>query len=272
MSRVSEWDELAPGVLRRRYESLDLNIGLVIGEDGALVIDTRASHIQARQLIDDVRLVTDAPIRWVVDTHWHWDHTFGNAVFGDATIYGHTECRQALAARGEAAKDELLRSWQGSDSSPEVDEIEIRLPDVVFDTDIAIQVGGRTVTATFHGLGHTEGDVVVMASNAPVIFAGDLLEENAPPWFGDGYPIAWPKTVARLPIEAGTITVPGHGSIMTAERVATQREELMWIAAMASSAHASGTPVEAIDIRGAPYPEQTMREALNRAYLELGAK
>jgi glyoxylase-like metal-dependent hydrolase (beta-lactamase superfamily II) len=75
------FDQLADGVYRRRYESLDLNVGVVLGEEGALIVDTRASHVEADELLDELRTLTSLPVRWVIDTHWPWDHTFGNARF-----------------------------------------------------------------------------------------------------------------------------------------------------------------------------------------------
>ena len=75
------FDELADGVFRRHYESLDLNVGVVLGDEGSLIADTRASHVEADELLDELRRLTSLPVLWVIDTHWHWDHTFGNARF-----------------------------------------------------------------------------------------------------------------------------------------------------------------------------------------------
>lgn len=266
---VGGWDELADGVFRRRYAAFDLNIGLIIGEDGVLVVDTRASHVQARQLIDDVRRITELPITWVVDTHWHWDHTFGNAAFPDAVIYGHAECRRVLAERGAATKAEVLEMAPAADRA-EVEEVEIRLPDEVFAHTAEIELGNRLVTLRYHGRAHTEGDIVITIDETEVVFAGDILEESAPPWFGDAYPIVWPDTVADMVDASMGLVVPGHGDVMDHARVATQLEELRAVAALARAAHAAGTPVAEVDLTGAPYPEHTMREALGRAYLELG--
>ena len=66
------WQELGDGVFRRRYDVLDLNVGVVIGGEGVLVIDTRASPRQARETIAELTELTDLPIRWVLNTHWHW--------------------------------------------------------------------------------------------------------------------------------------------------------------------------------------------------------
>lgn len=268
---MNGWDELAVGVFRKRYATLDLNVGVVIGEGGVLIVDTRGSHVQARQLIDDVRRITELPIRWVVDTHWHWDHTFGNAAFPGARIYGHAECRRVLAERGAAAKAEVLEMVPPADRA-EVEEVEIRLPDEVFLDTVGIELGNRRVTLRYHGRAHTEGDTVVTIDETAVVFAGDILEESAPPWFGDAYPMAWPETVAAVVAASPGLVVPGHGDVMEEARVATQLEELRAVAVLARDAHAAGIPVGAVDLAGAPYPEHTMREALGRAYLELGSR
>ena len=94
------FDELAEGVYARRYESLDLNVGVVVSGDGVLVVDTRASHIEADELRNDLRSLTPLPVRWVVDTHWHWDHTFGNARFPEAEIWGSRTMPEGIAGAG----------------------------------------------------------------------------------------------------------------------------------------------------------------------------
>ena len=101
MPRPYDWIEHGDGVFSKRYESLDLNVGAVVCGDGVLVVDTRAHHGQARDLLADLRRITPHPVRWVVNTHHHWDHTFGNAVLLPAAIWGHERCALALRLRGE---------------------------------------------------------------------------------------------------------------------------------------------------------------------------
>ena len=84
------------------------------------------------------------------------------------------------------------------DKRAEMLAVVIRLPDRVLTVDETIDLGDRTVTVRHHGRGHTEGDVVVEVDGTGVCFGGDLIEESGPPWFGDGFPIAWPDTVQRL--------------------------------------------------------------------------
>src|SRR5215204_6205983 len=93
------WTEVADRVFVRRHQSMDLNVTVVVGEGACLVVDTRASELQGRDLAGAVRTVTPHP--WVVvNTHFHFDHTFGNAVFRPAEIWGHRRCAEELEADG----------------------------------------------------------------------------------------------------------------------------------------------------------------------------
>jgi glyoxylase-like metal-dependent hydrolase (beta-lactamase superfamily II) len=252
------WDELAEGVYRKRYESLDLNIGLVVGDAGALVFDTRASHRQAQVLLDDIRKVTASKPRWAVNSHWHWDHTFGNHEFAGVAIYGHERCRERLLADGEAAKEDAL-AWVGEAGRAHLDEVVISPPTNTFTDTTTIDLGDRTVALSYLGLAHTDNDIVMTISGTDVVFAGDVIEESAPPYFGDSFPLAWPDTVRSL-MDIGSVFVPGHGEVMSPDRVATQHEELTAIATALGEYLVTGL----FDPTKGPYPEETMQAALAR--------
>jgi len=100
-SRVSTWVQIGDRVFVRRYEFYDQNIGVVLGAGAALVIDTRSTHAQAREILGDLRMLTSDPVTVVVDTHGHFDHAFGNHVFRPATIWGHAGCPRFLARTAE---------------------------------------------------------------------------------------------------------------------------------------------------------------------------
>jgi glyoxylase-like metal-dependent hydrolase (beta-lactamase superfamily II) len=259
------WDELADGVFRRRYPSLDLNVGLVIGGGGALVVDTRASHGQARELCDEIGKVTSLPVRWVVNTHYHWDHVFGNAMFTGAALWGHVRCRDFLVAHGEESKLGAL-AWVGEANREAIEEVVIVPPTHIVDPSGAIDIGGRSVTLQWLGLGHTDSDIVVGVSDADVLFAGDLLENGAPPYFGDGFPLAWEDTANAIRMRAVGFTVPGHGDVMGPADVAAQAEELAAVAALCAEGIATGS----FDQTTGPYPPETMAAAWARAKLEAG--
>lgn len=264
------WDQLAEGVYRRNYEFLAFNVGLVVGADGALVVDTRASKVEAAEILRDVREVTSLPVRWAVDTHWHWDHAFGNSEFTDATIWGHVECGRVLAERGEEAKLEVA-GWM-PERREEFLSVDIRLPDMVFTDEQTLDLGGRRVELRYRGRGHTEGDVVVEVDAAGVCFAGDLIEQGAPPSFGDGYPVAWPGTLQRVIDGGSTKFVPGHGGVMTAAEATAQLAELDAVATLATESHQAGVPLGAVDLARSPYPAPVTAEAMERADLELDGR
>jgi glyoxylase-like metal-dependent hydrolase (beta-lactamase superfamily II) len=256
------FDQLADGVFRRRYESLDLNVGVVIGEDAVLVVDTRASHHQARELVTELQSLTSLPVRWVVNTHWHWDHVFGNALFPDAEIWGHELCQIVLAGRGEEMKT-AAKEWVPVEQHEEIDQVEIVPPEKTFAERASLEIG-RTVDMSYHGFGHTDADIIVSLPDADVAFFGDLVEEGAPPSFGDSYPVSWPLTL-RLASESlfGTI-VPGHGDVVDPDFVHSQHEELVAVAEVATGFVNGEVDLDEAASSG-PYPEDVMRSALVRA-------
>lgn len=260
------WQEVGEGAFRRRYEGLDLNVGVVIGGEGVLVVDTRASHRQAQQLLDDLRTLTGLPPRWVLNTHYHWDHCWGNALFPSAQVWGHERCRAALMEDGESARLGVLERMP---ADPDVEDVVITPPDHTFGLRHAVDLGDRIVEFRYLGLGHTDSDVVAYVGDSGTVFGGDLIEEGAPPSFTDSFPLDWPDALDRLlELESATI-VPGHGDTVDRRFVETQRAEICSIVALARAGFVEGVPVEEIDVRSGPYPEDVMRTALGRAYLQL---
>jgi glyoxylase-like metal-dependent hydrolase (beta-lactamase superfamily II) len=259
------FDELADGVFRRRYESLDLNVGVVIGAKAVLVVDSRASHRQADELREELRTLNTLPVGWVVNTHYHWDHTWGNARFPEATLWGHDLCRREMIEHGEAARRRVLGSMP-AEHHDAISEVVITPPTETFTRTASIDLGGHVVDLAYHGRGHTNSDIVVTVRNAGVIFSGDLIEEGAPPSFGDAYPLDWAATLDAAGF-AGTV-VPGHGDAVTVDYAATQRDEIAAVAALAREGHAAGTPIADLAATG-PYGSPTMMQALTRAYAQL---
>ena len=256
------FDQLAEGVFRRRYDSLDMNVGVVIGEDGVLIVDTRASHQQASELIEELGEVTTLPVRWVVNTHWHWDHVFGNAMFLDAEIWGHELCQIAMESRGEEMKT-AVREWLPPQHHDDIDQVKVVPPGKTFAKRTSLAIG-RAVNMSYHGFGHTDADIVVTVPDADVSFFGDLIEQGAPPSFGDSYPVAWPLTL-RLASEglSGTI-VPGHGDIVDPDFVRSQHEELVVVAELATDYVNSDVDLDEATASG-PYSHEVMQSALLRA-------
>jgi glyoxylase-like metal-dependent hydrolase (beta-lactamase superfamily II) len=255
------WQEVGDRVYRFRYRSLDLNVGAVLGEAEVLVIDTRSFAAEAAELLDDLRGLTRLPCRQVVNTHWHYDHCFGNATLRPAAVWGHARCVQRLRDDGEERRRELM------EGNPELAEefaaVVLDPPDrPVGDAGTDLQVGGRRVELRWCGRGHTDNDLVVVVPDAGVVFAGDLVEEGAPPMYGrDAFPLEWPATLDRLLTLAPPTVVPGHGDMVGHGFVRAQREELAAMAALCRRVAAGELAADAA-VAAAPFPETFARQAL----------
>jgi len=256
------FDQLGEGVFRRRYRSLDLNIGVVVGDDGLAVIDTRSTHREAQELLDELATLSPNPVRWVINTHYHWDHVYGNAMFEGAEIWGHELCRSALLSIGEEMK-ESAKGWLPAELHRDVDEVRVVPPEKTFSDRVSLDIG-REVSLSYHGFGHTDSDIVIRVPDAGVVFFGDLLEEGAPPNFGDSYPVAWPLSLRLASDDLPDVVVPGHGDVVGPSFVAGQHAELVEVAELATSYVSGDVELEEAVNRG-PYPVEVMETALIRA-------
>ncbi len=265
--RKAGWREVGRDVFVRRYRTFDENVGLVLGEGAAMIVDTRSSLPQAAEILRDVREVTDLRPTVVVNTHCHFDHCYGNAVMLPCEIWGHEACAAELRTNGETRRRDLLPSLP-ADLAAEVATAEIVPPDHLVRDHRSIRVGGRLVELRHLGRGHTDGDLVAIVPDARVVFAGDLVEGGATPRFGAAYPLAWPDTVRRLaPFAAGAV-VPGHGDVVDRAFVDRQATELAAVAATARAAHEQGMP-EADAVRLIHLGREQAELAVGRAYAQL---
>ncbi|TCN34273.1 glyoxylase-like metal-dependent hydrolase (beta-lactamase superfamily II) [Kribbella orskensis] len=280
---MSAWAELGDRCWVRRYPEWDLNVGLVVGSAGALVIDTRATTAQAEELLAEIRELTDAPVRWVVNTHAHFDHTFGNGVFTDATSYAQENAAAALAERGPALQQHYRDNPGPDPRYPEIAaEVLAELAatklvaiDNTFAVAKVIDLGDRRVELLHLGNAHTDGDLVVVVPDADVYFVGDLLEESAPPSYGDdSFPLEWPDTLDRLIglLTATSKVVPGHGAVVDAEFARDQAGDLGTVANTISGLHHNGTSLEAAlaHTDDWPWPTAHVERAVRRGYAVLG--
>ena len=203
------WTEVGDRVFVRRYPFYDQNIGVVLGSRAVLVVDTRSTHVQGREILADLRELTADPVTVVVNTHGHFDHAFGNRVFRPATIWGHVDCPPFMVRTGDVRRARIAADEPSI--AADLMAVELDPPDRVFAETARIEVGGRRVDLRYLGRGHTDHDIVIAVPDANVVFAGDLIEGGAVPFFNDGYPLDWPETALRLvELVRGTV-VPGHG-------------------------------------------------------------
>ena len=223
--------QVGPGV----YAAIDgpehkagSNAGFVIGDDGVLVVDAFFYPEATRALVGEIRRLTPKPIRYVVNTHYHADHTGGDQVLRDAgaVIIAHKN------VRGWVRINNI--NLFGDQITPEIKaRIEaLPLPDVTTDKDLVVWLGSRKVVVQTV-LGHTGGDLTVAVPDAKVLFAGDLLWRKVPPNLIDGSVKEWAATDAYFLVMADAayekpITfVPGHGDVANARDVADFRTYLI---------------------------------------------
>jgi glyoxylase-like metal-dependent hydrolase (beta-lactamase superfamily II) len=258
------------------YEFIDINIGLIGGERGLVVVDTYASTALAREVIEDVRALGVGEVVAAINTHEHFDHTFGNVAFreeygGGLPIHATEEAAERTIASGEGWK---ARSGERDD--PRVADIvatEILPADHTFSSAAVIDLGDRAIELVHPGRGHTGGDLVVRVPDADVLLAGDLIEESAPPAYGaDSYPLDWPLTldlVLNLATPA-TVFVPGHGAVVDREFVQDQRADIGVVAETIRDLATRGVPVaDALAAADWPFPAQALTNAVRLGYEQL---
>ncbi|MGD9526009.1 MBL fold metallo-hydrolase [Pseudonocardia sp.] len=231
------WVEVGDGVLARRYAELDLTVGLVVGDERALVVDTRGDATQGAELAAAVREVTALPLV-VAITHAHFDHCFGTAALAPDAVYAHPRCTAAIRSTA-AAQRARWSAWYRARGDPGDGAVAAALaatdpplPDRA--APAVVDLGGRTAALLHLGPGHTDHDLVVHTGG--VVFAGDLVEQGAPPDLEDavlgGTLAAWPATLDRLLALGPRTVVPGHGDPVDATFVAAQRAELAELAGL----------------------------------------
>jgi glyoxylase-like metal-dependent hydrolase (beta-lactamase superfamily II) len=261
---TSIWHEVGDRVWVRRYASLDQTIGVIGGEDGLVVIDTRATHPLADELRSDIRALGPHPIAAVVNTHGHWDHAFGNARFLPTPIWGHVRCATMIVERGEEMRARLIPEFPDEP----FDEVKLTPPSELFDESATIGLGDRQVELRHLGRGHTDNDIVITVAGASVLFAGDLLENAPAPAFGDSYPIAWVETGRALLGMVEGVVVPGHGDPFDLQFARDQVEQLAALAELGKDAAGGAIGLDEA-IRRSPFPAEPTATALERVRLEL---
>jgi glyoxylase-like metal-dependent hydrolase (beta-lactamase superfamily II) len=268
--------EVADRVWVAHYEFLDINIGLIGGERGLVVVDTYASTALAREVIEDVRALGVGEVTAAINTHEHFDHTFGNVAFceeygGSLPIHATEEAAARTIASGE---DWKARSGGRDDPRvPDIVATEILPADHTFSSAAVIDLGDRVIELVHPGRGHTGGDLVVRVPDADLLLAGDLVEQSGPPAYGaDSYPLDWPLTldlVLNLATPA-TVFVPGHGAVVDREFVQDQRADIGVVAETIRDLAGRGVPVaDAIDAAEWPFPAEALANAVRLGYEQL---
>lgn len=227
------WETLAPGAGRTRLPVWDCTAGLVVGEDAALMVDAGSSLDEgARLRAEAERLLAPLGGRRVTHlalTHPHFDHVFGVAAFAGAEVFGAVGIDTVFAHE----RDALVMDAVGNGLDPAVasEAADVLVgPRHRVSGEWTLDLGGVQVLLANVGPGHTAHDLVVLVpGEREVVFCGDLVEESGQPQAGrDAIPSHWPAALDRL-LELGgedALYVPGHGAVVDAAFVRSQRDEL----------------------------------------------
>lgn len=253
--------KVAEGVyaaIARAGFAINCNAAIFVNQDGVMVVDTHSKPSAARALLAQIREITPRPVRYIVNTHFHWDHSQGNHAYlapsapafpkpveiisseptrrwlekeGRPRIQSSRmqlpkqleALRERLGKARDAAERARTKEWlaQGEAYLAELKTIELDLPTVTFDSRLVLHQGSREIHLLFLGRGHTAGDVVAWLPQEKVVATGDLAH-GLLPYIADGYPAEWITTLDRL-LEVGfERVIPGHGGVQQQKQRVTE--------------------------------------------------
>jgi len=238
------FEEMAPGVyfaVGTGSVFVQSNAMVVVNDDDVLIVDSHVSAAAGQALLDSVAHLTDKPVRYLVNTHYHFDHAHGNQVFGDdVVIIGHEFTREKLlgdvleqatyklfTSGLPGAVEQMTASLEGIEDAGEREQLEAQIaiqaahiealeevvptpPSVTLSSRMSIQRGDRRIELLHLGRAHTGGDIVVFLPAEKILFTGDLLVPG-PSYMGDGYADEWVETLDRLKELDFDWILPGHG-------------------------------------------------------------
>ncbi len=225
--------------------SFGANAGIVIGDKGILVVDTLASAKAARRFIEDIRKISDKPIRYVVDTDNHFDHTLGNSEFAaiGAAILAQSSCPANMR---KSAPQVLKNAKSYGMSDEEAKAVKITYPDVTSPEMMRIDLGSVNVDMLFLAPSHTDDSVLVFVPQDKMLFSGDVLFTDYYPFMGDGDINGWVKTLDFIMTVRIEKIIPGHGPVSTKKDVAEMKQYVLAFDQKAKELCAKTSDVEAV--------------------------
>ncbi len=277
------FEELADGVyfaIGTGSMTVMSNNLVIVNDDHVMLVDSSVTPAAARGLVEGVKTLTDKPIKYVFNTHYHFDHAHGNQIFGDdVEIVAHDFVRTMLASdvleqrtnrsftQGIPTQIERMKArLGGTTDSEERQRMETQLriqeahwtalqetvptpPNVTYSDTLTLVKGGREVQLHFPGRGHTGGDTLVFLPEERIVFTGDFFVGrpggHSLPYMGDGYVEEWPASLDRLKAIEFDVMVPGHGlPFREREQIDHLQTYLRDLNRQVTSLHAQGVPAD----------------------------
>jgi glyoxylase-like metal-dependent hydrolase (beta-lactamase superfamily II) len=235
------FDQIGMGLYAYTAEG-DPNTGIIVGDDGAMVIDAQATPAIAGDVIARVAKVTGKPVKYVLLTHYHAVRALGASAFKGAEILASNATRDLIAERGKQDMDSEIgrfpRLFRAAETIP-----GLTWPTITFPDQISVWLGRREVRIIHIGRGHTAGDVIAIVPDAGVVFSGDLVVYKSACYCGDAHFTDWLATLDHLAeLQANTL-LPGRGATLTSPEMVKEGIELTsdFIATLYSSVQESVT-------------------------------
>jgi glyoxylase-like metal-dependent hydrolase (beta-lactamase superfamily II) len=255
-------------VIRKEPPALfvDANNLFIVNDDDVVVVDANLTPGSTREVLAALRKITDKPVTYVVNTHWHKDHTVGDSVYREAfpnvEIVAHARTRSELIARGEEIhtqyvtqgpkyaadlksgvdknesvfggplepdeRDMLLASVALIDRYvKEAPDMKIVLPTLTVEDSLVLYRGARSIEIRYMGRGHTDKDLVVWLPKEGVLATGDLVGAPVPLAGDQSFMADWSATLEKLRALKPAVIVPGHGPVLHGDAYLQQQSELM---------------------------------------------
>jgi glyoxylase-like metal-dependent hydrolase (beta-lactamase superfamily II) len=246
VSGAHRFEKVAEGVYYATSSgimSVGSNSPIFVNDEEAMIVDSAITPAAARAMVSDIKAITAKPIRYVIDSHYHYDHAHGNQIYiSSATVIGHENTYKRLqtnvmeqytflqSVNPVPARVEALRKRVAEEKDPaqkatlerqikssldyleQVKETRVTPPNLTLDRRMTLFRGGREIQIIFLGRGHTDTDLVVFLPKERMVATGDLME-SVLSYMGDSYPEEWIATLDRLRALDFDTVLPGHGVV-----------------------------------------------------------
>lgn len=218
------------------------NAGFVLAGGQVVVIDSLLSPGFGQQLAEYVRRVTDRPVAYLINTHAHGDHVFGNQVFAPAArVVAQRKVRDTLLSQGESMVKSFAERF--ADMVPDIKDAEVVPPDITYCRHMTLHFDDRTIELIHPGVAHTDGDTMVYLPEDRLLYAGDLLFNHIfPPIMGSS--AGWIAAIEQIEAMDVDAIVPGHGFVATKKELGDLKQCITEVRHQVKQCFNRGLPVE----------------------------